>query len=240
MNGLRITLLNEKRRIIYEYDLPQKRWLTRRDALDRNEWKRTLKAFRHSSGIEGIAEKTGREKSTYLISDLHLDHANIIRYCARPFSFSDVNEMNEVLVKNWNSTVKSEDTIYYLGDLVFGRGSRPIDYWLKKLNGNIIFIKGSHDRIKNAKKYEVLHCKDREFLLIHDPKEIPVEWNGWIIHGHKYNNDTDHYPFVNGRAKTINVSAELINYRPLNVDFLLSLNLDSIKSMDTVSSKPIY
>lgn len=175
MNGLRITLLSNKRKIICEYDLPRKMWLSRKEALDRDEWKRTLKSFRIKAGIEGHVEKPNREKSVYVISDLHLDHANIIRYCARPFSFSDVNEMNQVLVRNWNITVKSDDTVYFLGDMSFGRGSRPAEYWLKQLNGNIIFIKGGHDRKRNAKDYDIMHHGDHEFLLIHDPDKIPMK-----------------------------------------------------------------
>lgn len=46
------------------------------------------------------------------------------------------------------------------------------------------------------------------------------------------------YPFINGEKKTINVSAELLNYRPVDLDFLISLGLDSIKRMDTIDSKP--
>jgi len=51
----------------------------------------------------------------YLISDLHLDHENIIEYCSRPFE--DVEEMNEVLVKNWNVTVDPDDEVIFGGDL---------------------------------------------------------------------------------------------------------------------------
>ena len=35
---------------------------------------------------------------------LHLGHANIIRYCSRPFLFADPGEMDRVLIRNWNRT----------------------------------------------------------------------------------------------------------------------------------------
>ena len=47
------------------------------------------------------------------------------------------------------------------------------------------------------------------------------------------------YPFMNGARKTINVCAELINYRPVSLDFLASLKLGSIKRMDTIDSTPV-
>jgi calcineurin-like phosphoesterase family protein len=46
------------------------------------------------------------------------------------------------------------------------------------------------------------------------------------------------YPFINGKKKTINVSAELINYKPVSLDHLLKLGLNSIERMDTVDSTP--
>ena len=46
------------------------------------------------------------------------------------------------------------------------------------------------------------------------------------------------YPFINGERKTINVSVELTNYRPISLDYLLSLDIDSIKRMETISSNP--
>lgn len=43
----------------------------------------------------------------FFTSDTHFNHANIIRYCQRPFK--DPAEMNETLITNWNQTVGNED-----------------------------------------------------------------------------------------------------------------------------------
>lgn len=239
MYGLRITLLSNKKKIICEYDLLQKRWLSRGGALNRFEWKNTLKLFRIKKGIEVNKNEQIAGSSKYFISDLHLDHSNIINYCARPFLFSDVGEMNHVLINNWNNVVKNSDTIYFVGDLTFGKMAKPSDFYLKRLNGNIEFIRGNHEEnIKDSKPYLVLEYKNYKFLILHNPNELPAKWNGWIIHGHTHNNDIVNYPFINGERKTINVSAELINYKPISIDFLLSLDLNSIKRMDTIDSTP--
>lgn len=236
MNALRVTFLDNHSKIICEYDFLQKRLLSRMEALDRKEWQKTLKSFRIIKGMENHREKT---EAIYIISDLHLDHANIIRYCARPFLYSDVAEMNSVLVNNWNNVIHN-NTVYFLGDMSFGRGARPANYWLTKLNGNICFIRGNHEMgVKGSKDYEILEYKNHRFLLVHDPNKAPVKWNGWVFHGHTHNNDMKNYPFINGDRKTINVSAELVNYRPVSLDFLISLKLNSIKRMDTIDSIPI-
>lgn len=78
----------------------------------------------------------------YFTADLHLDHANIIRYCNRPFQ--DVQEMNECLIKNWNSCIQPNDQVYILGDLVFAFESRAISL-VKRLNGEKFLIEGNHD-----------------------------------------------------------------------------------------------
>ena len=49
----------------------------------------------------------------YFIADTHFNHANIIKYCNRPFK--NVYEMNEYIIQKWNSVVKNVDIVYYLG-----------------------------------------------------------------------------------------------------------------------------
>ena len=75
----------------------------------------------------------------FFTSDTHFGHANIIKYCDRPFA--NVEQMNQRIIDNWNSKVSAGDTVFFLGDFCFGD---PNDY-IPQLNGKIIFIKGSHD-----------------------------------------------------------------------------------------------
>lgn len=49
----------------------------------------------------------------WLISDNHFNHQKIIEYCNRPFK--TVEQMNEEMIKKWNSMVKEDDKIYHLG-----------------------------------------------------------------------------------------------------------------------------
>ncbi|MCX6004734.1 MAG: 2'-5' RNA ligase family protein [Chloroflexi bacterium] len=238
LNALRITFLNDQSKIICEYDFLQQEMFSRAEALDVKKWSRTLKLFRIDKGIEGF-KCSDKQRPPYLISDLHLDHANIIHYCARPFASSNVDEMNGVSVENWNNTVGNDD-IYFLGDLSFGRGANPVDYWLKRLKGRKHFIRGRHDiKTRDSKECEVIHHGRYTFLLTHDPDRLPISWNNWLIHGHKHNNDMKNYPFINGDRKTINVSPELVNYKPVSLDFIASLKLNSIKRMDTIDSIPL-
>jgi calcineurin-like phosphoesterase family protein len=148
--------------------------------------------------------------------------------------------------------VKKSDAVYFLGDLT--GPDKKTRYWLRKLNGTIIFIHDNHDeKLRRSKCYDILNYGGFEFLLVHesnpDPNnlknpcrkntEVIKSWDGWIIHGHKHNNNLKDYPFINGDNKRINVSVELINYTPLNIDRLIDLDLNSIKRMTTLNSQPV-
>lgn len=238
LNALRATLLNDQSKIVGEYDFLQQRLLSRGEATSLNEWGRTLKLFRAIKGIEDGNPETNQGQQ-YVTGDLHLDHTNIIDYCARPFNPSNINEMNELLVDNWNKTTGNNE-IYFLGDLAAGKGARPADYWLGQLSGKKHLIRGCHDTdIRDASDYEEIKSGRYSFLLLHDPERLPLAWNGWIIHGHKHNNDMKNFPFINGDRRTINVCPELTNYRPVSLDFLSSLKLSAIKRMDTIDSTPV-
>jgi len=153
----------------------------------------------------------------FVTADLHLGHNNIIKYCNRPFT--SIKSMNSTLIKNWNRTVGINDIVYFLGDLGYNRGKLSTDYWLNKLNGRIIFIKGNHDSSRNIKflSRKLLVNRGNIFLLVHNPMDIPKSWKRWSIHGHVHNNDMVKFPFINRKRKTINVSTELTGYRPVEM-----------------------
>jgi calcineurin-like phosphoesterase family protein/2'-5' RNA ligase len=237
---LRATLLKNGK-ILREYDFIQRRLLRRDEALSKKTLKTTIKYLNEikENGRTRIIEENSEK--VYILSDLHLDHTNIIKYTNRPFK--NINEMNKTIVENWNSTVSKKDKVYFLGDMAFGKGSRKASYWIKQLNGEMIFIEGNHEEVGNVKSYStaedvVLKYKGKEFLLIHDPSLKPKDWKGWIIHGHKHNNHMKEFPFINGTKKTINVSCELLNYKPLNLNDILS-TFEKIHYWKTINDKQI-
>lgn len=77
----------------------------------------------------------------YFTADQHFSHANIIRYCNRPFS--SVSEMDETMIARWNERVKPKDAVYVLGDFIFKRQTIPVI--LPQLSGQIKLIPGDHD-----------------------------------------------------------------------------------------------
>ena len=160
--------------------------------------------------------------NTFFVADYHFDHANIITYCNRPFK--SVPEMNEIMLQRYNETIHNDSTVFFLGDLAFGRGARSNLWWLKQLKGNIIFIKGNHDNGLTAKNvpnfYNEEYVLDTEFgpiELTHYPiPRIYGPIGNWNIHGHHHNSLPDLYPLVNPKNKSINVGVELIDYRPIS------------------------
>ena len=58
--------------------------------------------------------KFSRDDRIWFTADSHISHRNIIKYCKRPFS--DVEEMNETLISNWNKVVGKDDFVFHLGD----------------------------------------------------------------------------------------------------------------------------
>ena len=85
---------------------------------------------------------------TFFTSDTHFKQANIIRFCNRPFK--DVEQMNDVMIANWNSVIGKDDTVFHLGDFCLG-GAAEWTKILDRLNGKIYLIMGNHD-LKNIRQ----------------------------------------------------------------------------------------
>jgi calcineurin-like phosphoesterase family protein len=79
----------------------------------------------------------------YFTSDHHFGHANIIKYCKRPFS--SVGEMDAALVQRWNDTVGADDVVYHLGDFML-QDLTKFATIVRQLNGQLKILPGSHDR----------------------------------------------------------------------------------------------
>ena len=162
----------------------------------------------------------------YLISDLHLDHDNIIDYCDRPFS--TVEAMNEQLIANWNAEVDATDTVLYGGDLTIRTSAAALLDWLDELNGEIVFVLGNHDetvlenldRVQFVDETRFTH-RGVPFHAVHDPADEPSNPPGWMLHGHHHNNWPADFPFIDHDTRRVNISVELLDYRPLAIDRLV-------------------
>lgn len=224
-------------KILAEYDLLQRKILDRSKSLDRKTFQKTItKLDKKRDPIEIEFENVTNKGKIHVFSDTHFDHANIIRYCHRPFD--TIQQMNQKLLANWNAAVRENHTLYFLGDMTYGRDRHPIDYWLSKLDGEIFYIRGNHDT-DTITRATVIHngygikYGDYEFLLRHDPHR-PYGYDGWIIHGDKHNNHLKEYPFINQKNKTVNVCSELVNYTPITLDRIISL-IETGRSYDTIN-----
>ena len=145
----------------------------------------------------------------FVTSDIHLGHANIIKYAHRPFK--DVDEMNTTIINNWNATVRPDDVVYILGDVGFGTKD-----WLSLLNGRHIWIKGNHDKPDSwCLQGGLLRKYNLAIELVHDPCDA-LQSSDLVLHGHI------HMPHAvkittDGYSSCIkyNVNTELHNYKPV-------------------------
>lgn len=83
----------------------------------------------------------------WFTADLHLGHANIIRYCQRPFA--DADAMDRALVERWNDAVAEGDEVWVLGDFAMGRIAQTLPL-AGRLRGRKVLVAGNHDRCWQA------------------------------------------------------------------------------------------
>lgn len=125
---------------------------------------------------------------TFFIADTHFGHTNILRFEAAHRPFATVEEMNEALVDNWNATVGHRDTVWHLGDVLFGSGEKL--EIIGRLNGRKNLVMGNHDKhgaavyLRHFRKVEALWKFDG-CLLSHIPVH-PSQFYRYQanIHGH--------------------------------------------------------
>ena len=155
--------------------------------------------------------------TTFFTADTHFGHANIIKYCVRPFM--TVEDMDVALVNNWNAVVKPMDVVWHLGDFAFPRKlpkGRLADIFAS-LNGEKHLIRGNHDHketcelpwasIGDLRKVEGI-------ILCHYGLEV---WDGSFydrtphFHGHSHGALTK-------RPNRFDVGVDCWDFRPVTAD----------------------
>ena len=120
----------------------------------------------------------------FFTADQHLGHSNIIRFCNRPFK--NVYEMDKEIIKRHNEVVSNSDIVIHAGDFAY-RNKLPAIKYIEQLNGNNIFIKGSHDKWNKTNNYLWMMNIDGHYVVVcHYPfKTWPRSHYGSInLYGH--------------------------------------------------------
>lgn len=179
------------------------------------------------------------KQGVFFTSDLHFGHQNIIKFCNRPWETTE--EMDEALIKNWNSVVKEDDIVFDLGDFAFAPNWRWKEI-LSRLNGKHYLILGNHDRVRwpgdtimkmfsGVYQQLVLKINNRQIYLGHCPllcydgtyrsKEDAI----WALSGHthiqKENNSGKDFERLKYMLPTqYDVGVDFNDYKPISFENL--------------------
>lgn len=136
----------------------------------------------------------------YFTADLHVGHEGTLKWERNARPFSDVDEMDETIVRDWNNRVTPADRVFILGDVSF-RSMELTKQFLHRLNGQIFLIKGNHDSSKIIKhlpyakvstydelKFEQADGTTNKIIMSHFPF---LSWNrmhhgSYHLHGHSH------------------------------------------------------
>ena len=168
----------------------------------------------------------------FLVSDTHFGHRGVCQFLRndgvtklRPWD--DPTEMDEAMVQLWNETVRPEDKVYHLGDVVINRKALHI---LHRLNGDKVLIKGNHDIFKlkdytehfrDIRAYHVMWNMIFSHIPVHAESKGRFKAN---VHGHTHANRV----MLNGKIDPWYYSAcvENTEYKPM----LLEEVIENIKA----------
>jgi calcineurin-like phosphoesterase family protein len=172
-----------------------------------------------------------------------------------------MEEMHAGVIKKWNGTVKSKDTVFVIGDVTFG-GFEETQEILSKLNGKKVLIRGNHDeRFSSAEWLRMgfddvrdicVIKKDQEkWILCHFPFSSPLKyfyrrWRGSranyfkifpsykghrLIHGHHHTGAVYHFQRLN---VAWDIHQRLLNENELQSLFKLNQEIRVVRLLKTV------
>lgn len=158
--------------------------------------------------------------NVFFVSDTHFAHSNMLNFTnyegekVRP-EFSSVEEMNEVMIENWNKTIKPSSKVYHLGDICFNL--TEFHKIMPRLNGKKRLILGNHDKfsmseyMKYFEKIQESWQPVRDVVFTHRPIHLgdhheKVKYN---FHGHIHRHE-------NISPRHLNLCVEMTDYSPIH------------------------
>lgn len=163
----------------------------------------------------------------FVTADTHFGHKKIIEFEPCRSMFKTIEEHDEELVRRWNDTVNKHDTVWHLGDAVFGADNLPI---LGRLNGIKRLVMGNHDHYPSTEYLKYFtHLFGVVQLRGHILSHVPVHTQQMgrfqgNIHGHMHSGTMNDPRYAC-------VSVEHGNLAPILLDTVLN-------NMEKQSCKP--
>lgn len=149
-------------------------------------------------------------ENLYFTADSHFNHANIIKFCNRPFN--SVEQMNETLIDNWNQVVGKDDIVFHLGDFCLG-GAAEWTKLLDRLNGKIYLILGNHD-LKNIRQGFIQrfeHVALQMFITV-DKQKMYLSHYPFLCFEGGYKDIWQLFGHVHTRKNNTGIDAERLQY----------------------------
>ncbi|MDR1268137.1 MAG: metallophosphoesterase family protein [Planctomycetaceae bacterium] len=172
---------------------------------------------------------------TFFFSDPHFGHYNIIEYQNRPFQTTE--EMDAVMIENWNRVVTPNDHVYLLGDVSLHTPKKTHEI-LHQLQGTITLVLGNHDNRAELEKtgrfdlvspYPILY--DNFFLLSHEPIFVNEQCPFCNIYGHTHRNKFEN------TLLHVNVCAECVDYTPIPFDEVRKIVKERLLKYNAMKNK---
>ena len=159
----------------------------------------------------------------YFTSDLHLGHRGIIEMKNRPFQ--NVEEMNRILVDNYNDVVHKNDTVYFLGDISHHMPIERVNELLSMMKGKKILIKGNHDKKYDSELFEeicdfkTVSLNGQYFSLMHYPMlSWPKKNSGGIqLHGHIHSDEKYNLQNREDNIRRYDVGVDANGFYPVSI-----------------------
>lgn len=147
----------------------------------------------------------------YFIGDLHFGHKGILKFAKGYRCTDSMEEHDKWIVRQWNSVVKSNDTVFVVGDICFDRNKLGL---VKQMRGNKHLILGNHDNFNNRDYSKYFNkvtgpIKYKKYWVTHIPIHPNELWGCKNIHGHVHMNSIDDNNYIN-------VSVETCRALPIN------------------------